>query len=75
MVGLILMVVLPYFAYQLNEHLNLPVLDNISFNIVGAALILLGAGLFIYCSKIFKVLGKGTPVPIEPPKKILAISP
>lgn len=70
-VGLVLMVVLPYFAYQLNEYFNLQVFDNPVSNIIGAALILLGVGLFIYCSKIFKVLGKGTPVPIEPPKKIV----
>ncbi|VVA44202.1 conserved hypothetical protein [Candidatus Roizmanbacteria bacterium] len=31
----------------------------------------IGAGLFLYCSRLFLIFGKGTPVPVEPPKKLV----
>ena len=32
---------------------------------------MVGGSLFLYCSSLFIIFGKGTPVPIEPPKKIV----
>jgi protein-S-isoprenylcysteine O-methyltransferase Ste14 len=33
--------------------------------------LIIGSALFLYCSNIFKLVGKGTPVPLEPPQKIV----
>jgi protein-S-isoprenylcysteine O-methyltransferase Ste14 len=66
-------IVIPYYLIRLNDYFSLPILFNSALTkIVGFLLIAVGLYIFLYCSKIFVSLGKGTPVPIEPPKKLVA---
>lgn len=70
-VGLLLVILFPYLFYSASNYFDLFVVDYYLLKIVGVILILIGGSLFLYCSKLFKIIGRGTPVPIEPPKKIV----
>lgn len=70
-VGLTGIILLPFIAVSLNNYLQLPIYDHAVMKGFGLIGILTGIGLFVYCSIIFKVIGKGTPVPIEPPKELV----
>lgn len=71
LVGIVFFILLPYFFVQLNSYFLLPVYSNYLLKILGTIFILFGASLFIYCSRLFLILGKGTPAPVEPPKKLV----
>lgn len=70
-VGSLLMVIFPLGFYYLNIYSGCGSVDYIVLKATGILLILSGCVMFIYCSKIFKTHGKGTPIPIEPPEKIV----
>lgn len=70
-VGMVFFILLPYFFIFLNNYFSLPVYLNGLFKIQGLICVLLGIGLFLYCSGLFIILGRGTPAPIEPPKKLV----
>jgi protein-S-isoprenylcysteine O-methyltransferase Ste14 len=55
----------------LNSLFNLPVFSNSVLKIMGLLLIVLGIVVISYCFGLFKIFGKGTPVPIEPPKELV----
>lgn len=70
-VGALGMILFPYWIITLNNRLDLPVYNHPLIDALGIISILAGIGLFIYCSIIFKFKGKGSPVPIEPPTKLV----
>ena len=70
-VGFGFFVCFPYIFILLTDLLNLPVYNSIFLKALGIFLMLTGSILIIYCSFIFKFIGKGTPVPIEPPKTLV----
>lgn len=70
-VGLVSMILLPLGAIWLNGVLALPVFQSVLLQGFGALLLLAGISLFVYCTIIFKIKGRGTPVPIEPPKDLV----
>ncbi len=70
-VGLMIMVVLPYIFISFNDASGFPIYSNYLFKTTGLLLITVGVILFAYCSQLFKLIGKGTPVPIEPPKELV----
>jgi protein-S-isoprenylcysteine O-methyltransferase Ste14 len=70
-VGILLVVLFPYVFYSANDRLDLFVFDSNTLRTIGILLIIVGGSLFLYCSSLFKIFGKGTPIPIEPPKKIV----
>lgn len=70
-VALIGMILLPYLMVSFNNYLDLPIYENALMRGLGLISLLVGISLFIYCSVIFKIKGRGTPVPIEPPKKLV----
>ena len=72
-VGLALMILLPYLMVKINNQLLFPVVNDIFLKIVGVILAGLGVFIFLYSSFAFKRYGKGTPVPIEPPKELVAV--
>ena len=39
--------------------------------VMGATLFLMSLALVIYCSRLFAVIGRGTPVPIAPPSELV----
>lgn len=70
-VGLTIMVVLPFAFISLNSALGLPVYSGSILKVLGLLCLLAGGILFVYCTQLFKLIGKGTPVPIEPPKELV----
>ncbi|OGV91646.1 hypothetical protein A2783_00310 [Microgenomates group bacterium RIFCSPHIGHO2_01_FULL_45_11] len=78
LVGLWLMflvwVFLPYTFIRLNQFFGLPVfILPLLVKITG--LLLIGLALFVdvYLLVLFKIFGKGTPVPVEPAKRLIAV--
>ena len=71
-VGLVLMILLPYFMTTINNQVSLPVVNHIFLKIVGVILVGLGVFIFLFNTFAFKRYGRGTPVPIEPPKELVA---
>lgn len=70
-VGTVFFILLPYFLIQLNAYFSLPVYSSKLFTILGMTLMIVGENIFIYCSRLFLIFGRGTPAPIEPPKKLV----
>lgn len=68
-------IILAFFIFSmiLNTRLGLPIFNNLLLDLVGVILVLIG--LFVHLASIylFKSVGKGTPVPAEPPKKFVYI--
>ena len=64
-------ILFPLLFIYLNSLFNLPVFSNIALKIIGILLIVAGIAIFSYCFGLFKIFGKGTPVPIEPPKELV----
>jgi len=64
-------VFLPLLFIYLNSLFNLPVFSNLALKIIGLLLIISGIVMIFYCFGLFKSFGKGTPVPIEPPKELV----
>ncbi len=67
----LLFFVLPSGAASLNASLGWPTWKTTAGQVGGWALIAAGAGLAVYCSGLFRRLGGGTPVPIEPPTRLV----
>lgn len=40
--------------------------------LLGGALIVVGIGVFVYCTGLFTLRGRGTPVPVAPPSRLIA---
>ena len=72
-VGLTLMIFLPYLIVLLNIKVGFPVIDSLFLKILGMTLVGLGIFIFLFNSLAFWRYGKGTPVPIEPPKELVAV--
>jgi protein-S-isoprenylcysteine O-methyltransferase Ste14 len=69
--GLFILLVFPLLFIKLNNMFSLPKFSFFSFKILGLALIIAGSIFWLYCIGIFKLIGKGTPVPIQPPKALV----
>ena len=54
-----------------NQHFQLPIVDHAVFQLMGVICITLGSISWVTNIRLFKTAGKGTPVPIEPPKKLV----
>jgi protein-S-isoprenylcysteine O-methyltransferase Ste14 len=62
---------LPQAAADLNRDLGWPRWQTQAGKVLGVALFLGSVGLILYCSRLFARLGKGTPVPINPPTELV----
>lgn len=62
----------PAAAMDLNEDWGWPRWQGAASRAAGGALMLLGTGVFLYCSGLFARLGRGTPVPAEPPTRLVS---
>ncbi|OGK64506.1 hypothetical protein A2313_04830 [Candidatus Roizmanbacteria bacterium RIFOXYB2_FULL_41_10] len=72
--GLFLLVVFPFLSIRLNEILILPVYSNSIAKFLGIFMIVIGSLIWLICIGIFFYKGKGTPVPINPPRKLVVDS-
>ena len=71
-VGIVLMILLPYFMMTINNQASLPVVNYVFLKILGVILVGLGIFIFLFNTFAFKRYGRGTPVPIEPPQELVA---
>jgi protein-S-isoprenylcysteine O-methyltransferase Ste14 len=62
---------LPRAFVWLNESLGWPRWQGIVPDSIGAVLLAAGIGVCAYCSWLFRTLGRGTPVPSEPPTRLV----
>ncbi len=71
-VALIFFISIPAGLIWLNSALSLSLYTFPIAKAMGFILSLTGFLLFFYCFNLFILLGKGTPVPIEPPNKLVS---
>lgn len=71
-VGTFFMIIFPLITIFINNYFNLPIYRNSVHRITGFLLCIIGISIFLYCSNLFAKIGRGTPAPIEPPKKLVA---
>lgn len=69
--GILAFFIIPYIFIKLNIIYSLPIFSFLFLKVFGISLILLGAGVWLYCIGLFSLIGKGTPVPINPPKRLV----
>jgi len=69
--GLVTLIFLPLLFIWTNLQLSLPICSFPLLKLSGIILIICGAAFWIHSIALFHFLGKGTPVPIEPPKKLV----
>ena len=67
----ILFVLVPAGAIQLNEACDWPRWQIAGGRVLGSGLVLAGIFVYAYCSGLFSRVGKGTPVPLEPPEHLV----
>jgi protein-S-isoprenylcysteine O-methyltransferase Ste14 len=63
--------IFPAIFIWLNRFLNLSVIQFFPMQIVGSFLILAALTVIAYLFSLFKIFGEGTPVPIQPTKKVI----
>ena len=61
----------PRFMMSLNDKFGLPIFQSPNTKIIGVFTICAGVVIFIYCWSLFKILGKGTTQPLDPPRRIV----
>ena len=63
---------IPARLIKMNQQWGWPSLNNPACEIGGLLLMLAAVIVFVYCGVLFGQLGKGTPVPGNPPKHLVA---
>jgi len=61
----------PKAMMHLNASLGWPRWQSEGGRVVGLMMMLSGIGLAVWCSSLFRRMGFGTPVPIEPPTRLV----
>lgn len=69
--GLLILFIFPLIFIQLNTIYSLTVYSFLLLKILGICLVLFGISIWVYCVGLFHFIGKGTPVPVNPPKKLV----
>ncbi len=69
--GLSLLAIFPFLAALLNIYLGLPVVHSQILKHAGFVLLASGILGVAYCAALFSRFGKGTPIPVAPPKKLV----
>jgi protein-S-isoprenylcysteine O-methyltransferase Ste14 len=64
-------VLLPAAALQVSQGHDWPRWQIPGGTVVGTGLIVVSIAVILYCSGLFSRLGRGTPVPIEPPQHLV----
>lgn len=59
---------IPWLLLRINRQTELE-LDG--YGVVGAALFLVGVGIYLWCTYDFLIKGLGTPAPYDPPKQLV----
>jgi protein-S-isoprenylcysteine O-methyltransferase Ste14 len=72
---IIVFIALPFACVKLDGLLRLPGSITPMDRLLGAILLLIGGAVALWCVILFLAIGKGTPVPIHPPKKFIVRGP
>lgn len=64
--------VLLYVPYELRSRINLGTLDIGAWRYTGVLLFTAGVAAYCWCAFDFAFKGRGTPAPIDPPKRFVA---
>jgi protein-S-isoprenylcysteine O-methyltransferase Ste14 len=67
----IVFIVLPRYAAEVNDQRHWPSWQSPIAQALGVSMFLGGLGLSVYCSRLFARVGRGTPVPFDPPKELV----
>jgi protein-S-isoprenylcysteine O-methyltransferase Ste14 len=62
---------MPMWAADLNHQLGWPEVTSGPGQVVGVGLFVAGVGVALHCSNLFARLGRGTPIPIDPPRELV----
>lgn len=68
-------IALPFACVKLDGLLRLPSSITPMDILLGAILLVIGGTVALWCVILFLTIGKGTPVPIHPPKKFIVRGP
>lgn len=69
--ALLFFIVLPFVLIKLNTYFDLPIYPFPGHEILGTVSIFIGIAIVFYSTVLFFRFGKGTPVPIHPPRKLV----
>jgi len=70
--GFVSMILIPLIIIDVNSLLHLPVYQSVLFQVAGFLFVLSGGLLLICSTYLFAKLGKGgSPLPFDPPKKLV----
>jgi len=67
----VIFILLPHDAAEFNDQHHWPRWQSPIGQLAGVAVFLGGLGLSLYCSRLFARIGKGTPIPLDPPKELV----
>ena len=71
LVFLVLYIVFPIIVIKINNSFSLPGYNYPVLKVIGIMFIVLGVLPGLYSFIVFRTIGKGTPIPIEPAKRIV----
>lgn len=63
---------MPFLLIKANLFLGFFILPYKITKLLGGLLIGLGIVDVVYCSQLFKIFGKGTPAPVDPPQQLVS---
>lgn len=69
--GLVSMVIIPLILFYLSITLHLAAYENPITQLFGIILITIGGVILLLCVRTFKRIGKGSPWPSDPPKRLV----
>lgn len=70
--GFFILLVFPFVFIRINVMFDLPVASFPLSKALGLLLMMVGSAAWMYCIGLFHIIGKGTPVPINSPKQLVA---
>lgn len=71
--GSIIWIVFPLLFVWLNRYFTLPVMIFFPLQLLGGWLINVALAVIAYLFFLFRIHGQGTPIPIQPTKKVISV--
>jgi len=67
----VVFILLPHYAAEINDQRYWPRWQSPITQAMGVSMFFGGLALFVYCSRLFARIGRGTPIPIDPPRELV----
>ena len=74
-VAITVFLAIPFACVRLDGLLRFPAIATPLDTIVGVVLLVVGGAVALWCVILFLAVGKGTPVPLSPPKRFIVRGP